>query len=127
MLREPIESEAKGRRKEAGPDFMNTLIRANWPYFIKNADGSFNEPVNSIDCLIIYQRMKKIRQGQESDPNILLPLMNFEVDVKEMTAIKDFNPNEKYTLAKADKNVRLRGAECAKNYDEMFDISHNDD
>lgn len=106
---------------------MNTLIRANWPYYIMNEDGTYNEPVNSIDCLIIYQRLKKIRQGQEKDPLILLPLENFEVNVNDMTAIKDFNPHEKYRLIKADKNVRKRNTECAKNYDEMFDISTLDD
>lgn len=54
---------------------------------------------------------------------ILLPIENFEVNVNDMSAIKDFNPNEKYRLVKADKNVRERGADCAKHYDEMFDIS----
>ena len=58
---------------------------------------------------------------------ILLPLINFEVNVEDMTAIKDFNPNEKYLLVKADKNIRERGDLCVKNYDEMFDLSTIDD
>ena len=40
-----------------------------------------------------------------------------------MTAIKDFNPNEEYLLVKGEKNIRERGSQCAKYYDEMFDIS----
>jgi predicted adenine nucleotide alpha hydrolase (AANH) superfamily ATPase len=53
----------------------------------------------------------------------LLPLENFEVNVTDMTAIKDFNPNEEYLLVKGEKNIRERGSQCAKYYDEMFDIS----
>ena len=58
---------------------------------------------------------------------ILLPLENFEVNINEMTAVKDFNPNEQYKLVKAEKNVRQRATECAKHYDEMFDISMIDE
>lgn len=85
---------------------MQILNRANWPYFIKSEDGSYNEPVNTIDCLILYQRMKKIRQGQERNPQVLLPIDNFEVNVNDFSVVKDFDVNSKYRLVKADKNVR---------------------
>lgn len=58
---------------------------------------------------------------------VLLPLENFEVNVNDNSAIKDFNPNEKYKLVKNKNNIRARSTECAKNYDEMFDLSNIDD
>ena len=62
VLREPIKMK-DAPKKEKVPEFMSTLARANWPYYIESSDGKWREPVSSIDCLIIYQRIKKIRQG----------------------------------------------------------------
>ena len=53
---------------------------------------------------------------------MLLALDNFEVNVQDMTAIKDRNPRERYTLVRAEKNVRQRGNESAKHYDSIFDL-----
>ena len=60
-LKEPIrltkmDDGAQAVQRIGKPDFMNTLIRANWPYYIRSPDGTYNEPLNAIDCLIIYQR-----------------------------------------------------------------------
>ena len=62
------------------------LNRANWPFYIANSDGSIQSPLSSLDCLIVYQKLKKIKQGQDADPKLVLPLDKYNLDLSTMTA-----------------------------------------
>ena len=91
-LREPIEPvkmEEGDRGIMKGDSYISNLLRASWPYFITNDDGSYNEPLNTIDCLVINQKAKKLKLGNEKDPIVHLPLINFQVNLEDMTAVKD--------------------------------------
>jgi len=70
--------------------------------------------------LIIYQKMKKIRAGQEDNKTIYLPLDDLELDLGNMTAKNLGNPQLVYKLIKGIYNVRTRGERSMKGLDPIF-------
>jgi len=58
---------------------------------------------------------------------MILPFDNFEINLENMSACYDFNPNWSFKLIKMDKDKRNRGVECPKTFDDIFDLSSLDD
>ena len=44
-----------------------------------------------------------------------------------MTAITEKDLQGQYTLVKSDRNIRVRGENSKKKFEEMFDLSNYDD
>ena len=109
--------------------YMSKLILANWPYYIqKEYDDSFAEiPLDSIDCLAIHLRLRAIKQGKENNFFVHLPFHDFVVNLEDMTAITEKDLQGQYTLVKSDRNIRVRGENSKKKFEEMFDLSNYDD
>ena len=49
------------------------------------------------------------------------------VNLEDMTAITEKDLQGQYTLVKSDRNIRVRGENSKKKFEEMFDLSNYDD
>lgn len=57
----PEEYDLAAEKKGLNPDFMMMLAKSNEPYCLLSPEGTYSEPLNNLDCLIIYQKLKKIK------------------------------------------------------------------
>lgn len=75
---------------------MKKLNMSNWPYFIRNVDSNYNEPLNSLDCLRIHLRLYKLHNEESNDKKLYLPDERMEIDLDSMEAKLEGMPNKKF-------------------------------
>lgn len=73
---------------------MDLFLESNHPYFIQNKDKSINTPVNTMDCIRIYQKCNELTDDPDCDQFLWSPLHLANFNLKDMTVSmndKDFN------------------------------------
>lgn len=88
---------------------MEKLHEANHPYFIQNKDKTVNTPINTIDCIRIYNLLKELKVNPEAYPWLWSPLHVAKFNLNSMTIIMDNESPEILILVRGEKYERPRG------------------
>jgi len=84
------------------------FTEANQPYYIQNADKSINIPVNSIDCIRIHLKLKKLNENPHEDPTIWSSFHISTINIIKKTVILDNRSSEKLVLVPGKTYERPR-------------------
>lgn len=88
---------------------MAEFLESNHPYFIQNEEKSINEPINTMDCIRIFQKLKDIKEKKEDNPNLWSPLHYCQFFLETMTVVKDNKPDTILLLIRGKSYERHRG------------------
>ena len=61
------------------------FLDSNYPYYIQNEEKSVDIPVNTMDCIRIYQKLNELKENPDSYPILWTPLHIATFNLKEMT------------------------------------------
>jgi len=102
---------------------MLQLIEASHPHYILNADKTFSQEVNCLDCIRIYLQRKEMEQNEESASTMYSGLCKFQIDLKTNTVVFDDKPDARYVLVKQDRGeIRCRPSTSLKANGAEFDL-----
>ena len=73
---------------------MSKFIKANHPYYIQSEDKKINIPINTIDNIRIYKKLKSLGDNSEANPSIWSFFHTAQLNLKEMTVIIDNDPTQ---------------------------------
>jgi len=94
------------RNKAIKARIMTLLLKSGHPYFIQNHDKSVNIPINTMDCIRIYEKCNELIGNPDSDPLLWTPLHMAEFNLKEMTVLMN---EEFFELVRGKTYQRPRG------------------
>ena len=94
------------RNKAIKARVMTLFLKSNHPYFIQNNDKSINIPINTMDCIRIYEKCNELIGNPDSDSLLCTPLHMAEFNLNKMTV--DMN-NQVFKLVRGKTYQRPRG------------------
>lgn len=103
-------------------DTMAELHSANWPYYVKDPNGTKSsiQPLNDIDCIRIYQSVAELKQRESSNPlslKMYLPFSKVKINLATMSAYSDDKPESRLVLVHGKYNERHRARDSMKTAD----------
>ena len=105
---------------------MKKLNAVNWPYFVQDGEGRFNEPLNCLDCLRVFLKRRQIETCEATDSLLYIPSMRMEIDLASMEAKIDGMINKRLKLVRSESGVRSRGSSSRKNDGQMLNLFPRD-
>lgn len=95
-------------------NFLKKYKEANHPYFIQKEDKTL-EPINTMDCIRIFQKFEELKQNPEVDPILMSLLHNAKFNLKDFTIVKINDPAQTLELVKGKTYERPRGEKSLRN------------
>ena len=85
------------------------LLQQSYPYFIESNDGSEETPINTLDCIRIYDKLNELKEDPWEDPWLWSPIQLAQFNIKDMTVIMDNKSSETLFLVRGKTYERPRG------------------
>lgn len=108
---EPIDKKKNKQRKDK---VMDKFVEANNPYYIQNKSRSIDIPINTMDCIRIFEKLEELKTEPENEPTLWSPLHLAKINPKEKTVVFESKPDQILKLIKGKNYERPRGARALK-------------
>ena len=79
------------------------------PWFIQNKDKSTNIPVNTMDCIRIFDNLKQLKDKTGGDSSLWSPLHLCQFFLVDMTVVMDNKPDQQLILVRGKTSETFRG------------------
>ena len=97
------------QKKAKKTKLLDKFVVANHPYFARNGDKTINIPINSMDCIRIFELKGGLKKDQSLDPVLWCPLHMITINAKENTVFMDNDPSTELKLVRNETYERPRG------------------
>ena len=101
-------------KKELKSKILDKFEKANHPYFIQNEDKTTDIPINSMDCIRIYIKLKELKEKPDDDPTLWTPLHLCVFNLKDKTVVMDAKPTDVLMLVRGKTYQRPRGKDTLR-------------
>lgn len=95
---------------------MEKFIEANHPYYIRSDDKTIDDPINTMDCIRIFEKLNELKEKKpDCRPTLWSPLHYATFNIKDMTVVFDIKPKEILNLVRGKTYYRPRGKYSMRN------------
>jgi hypothetical protein len=132
MMMERLHDESGGESpvKVGGGDLdlsdinrcMQNLNDGIFPYYVRGFDGSYLEPINSIDCIRIKWRIEKLKKEPWADKKMYFPLEFLEIDLGKNEAKVDYLPGSVFEFHESIDGRRRRPSNTKRADGTLFNV-----
>ena len=93
---------------------LDGFVLKNHPWFIQNEDKSIDKPVNTMDCIRIFDKLEELKKEPDADPILMTLLHLAKINLKDMTVVMDNNTSQIHSLVKGETYERPRGEQTLR-------------
>ena len=79
------------------------------PWFIQNKDKSIDIPINTMDCIRIFDNLKQLKDKTGGDSSLWSPLHLCQFFLVDMTVVMDNKPDQQLILVRGKTSETFRG------------------
>ena len=104
---DPIGS--KNSKAKKNKILEDSFTEINYPWFIQNKDKSIDMPINTMDCIRIFENLKQLKEKTGGDSSLWSPLHLCQFFFVDMTVVMDNKPDQTLLLVRGKTYERPRG------------------
>jgi len=104
----PIDPKSMKAKKEKMMKEFTLKIMLH-PWFIQNKDKSIDIPINTMDCIRIFDNLKQLKDKTGGDSSLWSPLHLCQFFLVDMTVVMDNKPDQQLILVRGTTSETFRG------------------
>ena len=105
----PINPKTMKEKKEGLLSDTGSLTEINYPWFIQSEDKSTDIPINTMDCIRIFENLKQLKDKTGGDSSLWSPIHLCQFFFIDMTVKMDNKPDQHLILVRGETYERPRG------------------